>query len=406
MLFAENRGFAVRKRNSILIPLFLVTTICGLVISLTDHGSNSAGLALKNFLKSILWVPLTNFFALRTDSLTLLWNVLEDNQTLIVYGGLGFFGVLMIGLVARSLLKSPKDKIEASLLKALIQEKEKAEQTAKTKAEFLTQVSHELRTPLAVIIGYVDCLIDGIYGDVEGKPKDILGRISKQSSDLKNMIDQILLFSRLEAGRHQPRIETVALGKMVGELKETFGFLARQKGLEMIWPLGAEIPELQTDPETLKEVLSNLLGNALKYTERGSIYFRAQYVLATDSVAFEVTDTGIGIAPAALDTIFDPFVRAHKESGYQAPNGLGGIGMGLAIVKKHVEQLHGAITVESRLQQGTSFKVVLPRIFVEQQKQPSKKSSRLLTLLRRTGDHSKPDTGTESPENSDQKKSA
>ena len=326
----------MRNRNPILIPLFLLTTICALALALTGAGSNSAGLALQGFLKSVIWLPLAKLFAVRPDGAARFWRGVDENKGLIFYGALGFFGLSMAALVVRSALKSPADKIEASLLKALIQEKERAEHTAKIKSEFLAQVSHELRTPLAVIMGYVECLIDGLYGDIDAEHRNILSRVSKQSSELKSMIDQILLFSRLEAGKQELRIETFRLGEMVDELRQTYDFLARQKGLEMSWPAVAEIPELKTDPERVKEILNNLLQNALKYTERGSIYLRIQHRAATNSVAFEVTDTGIGIAQTALSTIFDPFVRAHKESAYEPPNGMGGIGMGLAIVNKDV----------------------------------------------------------------------
>ncbi|HEY2987271.1 MAG TPA: HAMP domain-containing sensor histidine kinase [Candidatus Binatia bacterium] len=396
----------MRNRNPILIPLFLLATICALVLALASGGSNATGLALQGFLKSVIWLPLANLFAVRPDGAARFWLSVDENKGVIFYGALGFFGLFMAGLVVRSALRSPADKIEASLLKALIQEKEKAEHTAKIKSEFLAQVSHELRTPLAVIMGYVECLIDGLYGDIDAEHRNILSMVSKQSTELKSMIDQILLFSRLEAGKQELRIETFRLGEMVDELRQTYDFLARQKGIEMSWPSVAEIPELKTDPERVKEILNNLLQNALKYTERGSIYLRIRHRPDADSMAFEVTDTGIGIAQLSLDTIFDPFVRAHKESAYEAPNGLGGIGMGLAIVKKDVEQLNGTITVESRLQYGTSFKVLLPRILVEPQKQPAKRGSAIIQLLLGHGARDQSDSDEDSSESSARENSA
>jgi len=243
----------------------------------------------------------------------------------------------------------------------LKQEKEKAEHVAKLKSEFLNQVSHELRTPLAVIIGYIECITDGLYGEIELKHQEILQIVAKQSSHLKNMIDQILIFSRLEANKQSLRIEEFPVGKVFNDLRDTFDFLCKQKGLELRWELSREVDTLKTDPERFKEVVSNLLQNAVKYTDRGSILIRFNG-LTTHTVAIEVSDTGIGIAHHHLANIFDPFMQAHKTS---SENSRGGIGLGLSIVRKHVEQMKGTITVESELGKGTKFKISLPRVYEE-----------------------------------------
>ena len=114
------------------------------------------------------------------------------NREILIYGGFTAFGVLMMGLAIGSATSGSRQDSEA-LIQALQREKEKAENLAKLKAEFLNQVSHELRTPLAVIIGYIECITDGLYGQVEGKHQEILQIVAKQSSHLKNMIDQILI---------------------------------------------------------------------------------------------------------------------------------------------------------------------------------------------------------------------
>jgi signal transduction histidine kinase len=118
---------------------------------------------------------------------------------------------------------------------------------------------------------------------------------------------------------------------------------------------------LKTDPERFKEVVSNLLQNAVKYTDHGAILIRFDG-LTTDTVRIEVCDTGIGIAHHHLSNIFDPFMQAHKTS---SENSRGGIGLGLSIVKKHVEQMNGTIAVDSELGKGTTFKMILPRVYEE-----------------------------------------
>jgi len=284
--------------------------------------------------------------------------ILSKNKELLLYGSIAIFGILIMGVAILGAKSTPQNKT-ASALEVLKQEKEKAEHVAKLKSEFLNQVSHELRTPLAVIIGYIECITDGLYGEIETKHQEILQIVAKQSSHLKNMIDQILIFSRLEANKQPLRIEDFPVTKVFNDLRDTFDFLCRQKGLELRWELSKEVDALRTDPERLKELVSNLLQNAVKYTDRGVISVRLDQV-NSNVVALEVSDTGIGIAHHHLSHIFDPFMQVHKTS---SENSRGGIGLGLSIVKKHVDQLKGTVTVVSELGKGTTFKILLPRLY-------------------------------------------
>src|SRR5687767_11974898 len=195
-------------------------------------------------------------------------SLLGDNKEFFVYGAIAGFGILMMGLAIGS-ASSSRGKTDAQL-ELLKQEKEKAENLAKLKSEFLNQVSHELRTPLAVIIGYIECITDGLYGEIETKHQEILQIVAKQSSHLKNMIDQILIFSRLDANKQPVRIEEFAVHRILDDLRDTFDFLCRQKGLELSWEISKEVDRLKTDPERFKEIVSNLLQNAIKYTDTGS----------------------------------------------------------------------------------------------------------------------------------------
>jgi signal transduction histidine kinase len=286
-------------------------------------------------------------------------HLLEKNQHVVVYGGIASIGILMMGIAIGSASSAPQSKNDTQL-EILKQEKEKAENLAKLKAEFLNQVSHELRTPLAVIIGYIECITDGLYGEIENKHQEILQVVAKQSSHLKNMIDQILIYSRLEAAKQPMRIEELPLNKLIADMRETFDFLCRQKGLELHWELPHSSIEIRSDAVRVKEVISNLLQNAVKYTDRGSITVRVITLAQSDSIAVEVEDTGMGIAEHQLPNIFDPFMQAHKTS---SENSRGGIGLGLSIVKKHVEQIKGTISVKSELGKGSTFKIVLPYNF-------------------------------------------
>jgi signal transduction histidine kinase len=299
--------------------------------------------------------------------------ILSKNKELLLYGSIAVFGILIMGVAIAGAKSTPKDKT-TSALEVLKQEKEKAEHIAKLKSEFLNQVSHELRTPLAVIIGYIECITDGLYGEIEAKHQEILQIVAKQSSHLKNMIDQILIFSRLEANKQPLRIEDFQVSKVFNDLRDTFDFLCKQKGLEIRWELSKEVDTLRTDPERLKELVSNLLQNAVKYTDRGVISVCLDR-MNSNAVRLDVSDTGIGIAHHHLSHIFDPFMQVHKTS---SENSRGGIGLGLSIVKKHVDQLKGTVTVESELGKGTTFKILLPRLYEGR----SLSSHRLRTLIK------------------------
>lgn len=291
-----------------------------------------------------------------TISFDSLNEMVERNKELFGYGAIAGFGILMMGLAIGSASSNSKTKTQAQL-ELLKQEKEKAENLAKLKSEFLNQVSHELRTPLAVIIGYIECITDGLYGDIEAKHLDILQVVAKQSTHLKNMIDQILIYSRLEAGKQPIRIEELDLGKVLKELKDTFEFLCKQKGLDLHWEIYRDSIPIRSDATRLKEVISNLLQNAVKYTDQGSITLRVARLASNNSITVEVQDTGMGISETHLAGIFEPFMQVHKTS---TENSRGGIGLGLSIVKKHLEQIRGTIGVSSELGKGSTFRIVLP----------------------------------------------
>jgi signal transduction histidine kinase len=368
----------MRSRNAVLTGLLFLTLLAGAVLLFFDGNT----LSLQN---NPLWSELSgsltdSLFQIATrlaNQLKYLVNVLVANKELTLYGGVALFGILIMGLAIGSASSKPRNKTD-SVVELLRHEKEKAENLAKLKSEFLNQVSHELRTPLAVIIGYIECITDGLYGDIEAKHQEILQVVAKQSAHLKNMIDQILIYSRLEASRQPVRIEEFPLSKIIGDLRETFEFLCRQKGLELYWELSKDVTTVRSDSERLKEALSNLLQNAVKYTDKGSVTVRIREQRTTDSIVLEVADTGMGIPEHSLQTIFEPFIQVHKTS---TENSRGGIGLGLSIVKKHLEQIKGSISVESELGKGSTFRIILPRIY----ERTEARHKQLLRLLKNFG---------------------
>jgi signal transduction histidine kinase len=174
------------------------------------------------------------------------------------------------------------------------------------------------------------------------------------------MIDQILIYSRLEASKQPLRIEEFSPVNVLLDLRDTFDFLCAQKGLQLKWELPRTAPGMINDPQRFKEIASNLLQNAVKYTDQGLIIVWLHDSKVPDTIVLEVSDTGVGIPTNALSNVFDPFIQVHKTS---TEHSRGGIGLGLSIVKKHIEQMNGRISVESELGKGSKFKIVFPRTY-------------------------------------------
>lgn len=291
------------------------------------------------------------------NNLIYISRLVSADKELIIYAGAAFFGLFMMVLAIKN-SEPARPRAADAMLALLKEEKEKAENLARLKSEFLNQVSHELRTPLAVIIGYIECLTDGLYGQVENRHHDILQIVAKQSAHLKNMIDQILIYSRLEASKQPLRIEEFSPANVLLDLRDTFDFLCAQKGLQLKWELPRTPPEMKNDPQRFKEVASNLLQNAVKYTDQGLIIVILHESKAPDGIVLEVSDTGVGIPANALSSVFDPFIQVHKTS---TEHSRGGIGLGLSIVKKHIEQMNGKIVVESEPGRGSKFTITFPK---------------------------------------------
>jgi signal transduction histidine kinase len=296
------------------------------------------------------------------------------NKDLILNATLAALAVLATLCTIAAVSKKQADPKD-SLLESLKQDKEKAENLAKLKADFLNHVSHELRTPLAVIIGYIECITDGLYGQIGSKHQEILEIVAKQSTQLKDMIDQILIYSRLDSNRQTVRTKDFRLEEIINEIQNTFNFLCDQRGIALLWEVPNQEISLSTDSERLKEILSNLLQNAIKYTDRGSITVRALAERQGDKIRFEIADTGLGIPQNYIATIFEPFIQVHRSSTEMSR---GGIGLGLSIVKKHVEQLRGGISVASELGRGSTFTVTIPRVFEKQ----TSRGKQLMSLVK------------------------
>lgn len=222
------------------------------------------------------------------------------------------------------------------------------------KDEFLASVSHELRTPLNVVLGYVDLLLDDAFGPLDESQRDVLGRINQNAASLSRLINDLIDLSRIEAGRLTVEPETIALTPIVGELAARMEVLLAGSQVTFASTIDPACDQLRADRERLKQVLSNLLVNAAKFTERGTI--RLEVAPASDGrVSIAVTDTGIGIPAEKQAVIFEPFRQAH-DHGRRYP----GAGIGLAISARLAALMQGSLSVTSTPGEGARFTLHMP----------------------------------------------
>jgi len=229
-----------------------------------------------------------------------------------------------------------------------------AEAANAAKSRFLATMSHELRTPLNAILGYVDLLQSGVRGSLSIEQQQDLSRIRRSHDVLHRLIEDILNFARLEAGRVEYRYEDVALDQFLETLE---AFLAPRLVTKNISYTLDSCPNavVSVDRDKLEQILLNLLSNAVKFTDRGGIEVRCS--VDEKLVRIEVRDTGRGIRADLLDEIFEPFVQGDQG----LTRSVGGTGLGLSISRQLARGMGGDVAAESELGAGSKFSLILPR---------------------------------------------
>ena len=217
------------------------------------------------------------------------------------------------------------------------------QKASRLKSEFLASMSHELRTPINAMLGYTALLREEIYGTLNGKQGGVLRKVYGASQHLLALINDILDLSEIEAGKMPMRVESVRLETVVAELSQAIEPLVREKKLDYRTEVSEDLPAMETAQTKVKQILLNLLSNAVKFTSEGQLVVRASPANGGSTVRIEVRDTGIGIKPENLETIFDDFKQVDQSSTRR----FGGTGLGLSITRKLVQLMGGTIEVES-----------------------------------------------------------
>jgi signal transduction histidine kinase len=258
------------------------------------------------------------------------------------------FSIVAIGL---GFLSDREKAAEKAMIETERIAKEQAESADRLKTDILSIMSHELRTPLISIIGYNDLLLDGVAGAMQEEQVAALKKIDRNSKRLLELINAMLDVSSFEAGNMETK--DVDIDLLLAEIKEEIGADTEKKGLTVIWKAEPGL-HIRTDPARLKVIIKNIIGNAVKFTEKGGV--TVDLHTWNRGIEFDVTDTGIGIALEDMEIIFEPFRQVENPLTRQH----GGAGLGLYMVKRLLEFLGGTITVESEVGRGSTFRVRIP----------------------------------------------
>ena len=267
----------------------------------------------------------------------------EDNRNIAIGGGVLLF-VFIIGLWSRLRLMK-KSKIE------LNEAKNRAEQSEAFKQQFLANMSHEIRTPMNAVMGMTNLVLDT---PLQPKQKDYMQGIKKSSDNLLHIINDILDLSKIEAGKMELEEIDFSLSDTIDQVKQTLKHRATDKGLELVISIKSDVPDVVIgDPVRLNQVLINLTGNAIKFTEKGSVAIEVTKV--AEGVKVAIVDTGIGIPADKLKSVFENFSQANASDTRK----YGGTGLGLSISRQLVEQMGGNISIESEEGSGTTFSFIV-----------------------------------------------
>lgn len=238
----------------------------------------------------------------------------------------------------------------------------------KVKDEFLSVVSHELRTPINVIMGYASLLKAGVLGTLQSAQEEALAKVERESRDLLSMINTLLYASSMDSEPAALDRQEFLPAQLLAELRANYAVTATPQ-VKMVWQYAADLPVIRTDRRKLRQILDNLIGNAIKFTEAGTVTVSARVEQSENQkseaagsaaelsfVAFEIADTGVGMPQDKLAQIFDKFYQVDSSES----RSYGGVGMGLYIAKRFTELLGGQISVKSELGKGSTFTLRIP----------------------------------------------
>jgi len=344
VLTRRNAGFLVFAAMAL---VFLIDSVTGYEIALSIFYLIPVSIATWYYSRTIgLWVSIV---------CAICWLISEtlsgrpySNDIIVVWNTmvrLGFF--VIVTLTLAELRRSNAELIAA---------REEALAATRAKSDFVNRVTHELRTPLTAILGFADVLQKRAAPYLMPDHQGALRRIRNNAEALLELVDGILDMGRAEAGKTMPQAADVDLAELLGTIEKDMASRVNSSRVSLQVDVPAGTAPIHTDPHLMRQVLLNLVANATKFTEAGSISVRVQTEGDGQPVAISVEDTGIGIQPERLKAIFEPFEQADET----IHRSYGGAGLGLSIARDLCELLNCELTVQSTPGAGSCFTVLLP----------------------------------------------
>jgi len=354
--FSVSNNYWVGDGVSLFIPFGMVIFISFLVYAITKHQFLNLKLLAAQALTYSIWILIGSqyFFASSTIvyllvTLTLLLSVV--------------FGIMLIKSIRLEVQR--KEELQ-DMSNKLAQANDQLRKLDNAKSEFISIASHQLRTPLTAIKGFVSLLLEGSYGKISPKQEDVLNKVYLSNDRLVNLVEDLLNISRIESGRMEFKFELWQVEDICQEVMDTFVIRAKEHGLSLDYKKPSELlPKIMVDGAKVREVISNMVDNAIKYTPKGGVTLKIEKVFgeaqsipsAEGSVRVTVSDTGIGIPETELPYLFAKFSRGKDVKRLNA----GGTGLGLYVGRNMIEASGGKIWAESGGQdKGSRFIIELP----------------------------------------------
>lgn len=365
LLLCRKAEGAARLCHLHLLAFFSLNALVFAHPSLDRHGG-----AMFPMIASALWICMPGRFS-RVAPVTaygcgismLFWGVLRDQPEapfdMAMISFLTFSAYVIVGVARIQLNRIRREEFlhverERQINQTLTEAKEAAEAATRAKASFLAMMSHEIRTPMNGILGMAG-LLDGCRLDHEAR--SYAQTIAQSSESLLAILDSILDFTKLDAGKLELELVDTHLPRLIEGVASLMEAAARKKGLTLTIGMSPSLPTwVETDPLRLRQILLNLVGNAVKFTEHGSVSLRIEGLADSSLISFTVEDTGIGIEAATISRLFSDFTQGDSSISRR----FGGSGLGLSICQKLAQLLGGAITVESLPGQGSRFTLTAP----------------------------------------------
>ena len=365
LLLCRKAEGAARLCRLHLLAFFTLNALIFAHPALDRHGG-----AMFPMIASALWICMPGRFskvalvtAYACAVSMLFWGVLrnppEASFDMALISFLTFSTYVIVGVARIQLNRIRREEFlhverERQINQTLTEAKEAAEAATRAKASFLAMMSHEIRTPMNGILGMAG-LLDGCRLDHEAR--SYAQTIAQSSESLLAILDSILDFTRLDAGKLELELVDTHLPRLIDGVSSLMEAAARKKGLTLTIGISPTVPTwVETDPLRLRQILLNLVGNAVKFTQQGSVSLRIEALAESPLISFSIEDTGVGMDEATLSRLFSEFTQADSSISRR----FGGSGLGLSICQKLAQLLGGAITVESHLGQGSRFTLTAP----------------------------------------------